>query len=151
MTRRQDINVMPKMKYIALVALAFACVRCQAIHKDVPGQDGTKSSSRSDVMIVDIDPFYQWGVHPKIRLQGHEATELRSIIKSAPEEVDLEPIPPEMTISPAPGLCVIEDGDDRYHIMPDCEVVDRRLSLGRRLRLFHILSKHTSHFEKPKA
>jgi hypothetical protein len=138
------------MKLIALVALTLACLSCQTIPQDAEGKGSGKSSVKSHEIIVDIDPFYKEGIHPKVRLQGHEAAEVRAIIKSAPE-VDLEPIPPGRTISPAPGLSVIEDGDDAYHIMPDCEIVGRRISLEGRMRLFRILSKHTSHFEEPKA
>lgn len=141
---------MQKMKCLALLAYALACLGCQTIPQVVALEVGVSSSPGSHVILVDIDPFYQWGGHSKIKLQGQEATELRAIIKSAPE-VEFAPLPRGMTVSPPTGLSVIEDGDDCYHILVDCEIVGRKISLERRLRIFGILSRHTSHFQKPKA
>ena len=140
---------MLKMNRFVIVVTILACCGCQSgQYNPAEGQEHPKRPASG--LVVDIDPFYNWGRHPKVRLVGREALQVQSIIESAPEK-ELAPIPPGMTVSPAPGLSVIEIGDDAYHIMPDCEVLTRKLSIADRLKLFEILSKHTSHFEKPKA
>lgn len=136
-------------KLIGLVAATLAFVSCETISKKGEQTGGNRSSSKSSEIIVDIDPFYSWGKYPKVRLQGKDAIEIREIINSAPK-LDLKQTPTGMTVSPTPGLSVIEDRSDFCHIMSDCEIVGRKLSPKGRLKLFRILSKHTTHFRKPK-
>lgn len=132
-----------------MLVATLACVACQTLRKESEAVE-TRRQKEITELVIDIDPFYNWGRYPKVRLVGREALQVQSIIERAPDE-KMESIPPGMTVSPAPGLSVIEIGEDSYHIMPDCEVPTKRISLVDRLRLFDILSKHTDHFTKPKA
>lgn len=138
---------MSKTNYIGILTAVFACYSCQRNYQSREEKRELLPPIASE-LIIDIDPFYNWGRYPKVRLVGPEALQVKEIVEGSREK-ELEPIPSGMTISPAPGLSVIRIGKEAYHIMPDCAIVGRQLSLSERRKLFAVLSKHTNQFSKP--
>ena len=141
--------MLKKMKSLLVIFVTIFLCGCQAVHQ--PMEAGHEAPKYSDgLVVIDIDPFYSWGKYPKVRLSGVEAQKFQSIIESSPV-IKPPSIPEGVTVSPAPGLSIIEIGEDGYHIMRDCEILTRRVTFENRVKLFNILSRHTNQFIKPKA
>ncbi len=100
---------------------------------------------------IELDAFYPSESYPEVKLRGDEVTELRSIIETAPDAApeSYPEVPRNALISPPDGMCIINDGDTVYYLLRDCEILRLEITLEGRLKIYRILSKHTSYFEKP--
>ncbi len=139
------------MKHIALLVVTLACMSCPGIPRKVEDQGSIKAKPKPKEITIELDAFYPSESHPDIKLRGHEVTELRSIIEAAPDAApeSYPEVPRNATISPPEGMCIINDGDTVYFLMRDCKILRLEIPLEGRLKIYRILSKHTSYFEKP--
>lgn len=139
------------MQHIALLGLALACMSCQIIPQKVEDQGSIKVKPKPKEITVELDAFYPSESHPEVKLRGDEVTELRSIIETAPDAApeSYPEVPRNACISPPEGMCMINDGDIVYFLMRDCKILRLEIPLEGRLKIYRILSKHTSYFEKP--
>lgn len=139
------------MKYIALVGLTLACMSCQITPQKVEERGRIKAKPKPKVITIELDAFYSSESYPEVKLRGDEVTELRSIIETAPDAApeSYPEVPRNAAISPPEGMCIINDGDTVYYLMRDCKILRLEIPLEGRLKIYRILSKHTSYFEKP--
>ena len=137
------------MKFLLLIFISLLSASCHHNPNTNDRISSVNTPNESAEIIVDIDPFYNWGKQTKVRLQGAQAIEVRNILEQSPK-TKMPEMPKYITPSPAPGMSVIEDGEEYYHIMPNCEVIGRRLSIDSKLKIYSVLSHHTANFTKPR-
>ena len=146
--RGLSMNFQIKLLPFYCVALLWFSIATIFVGLMIVGLASCAESNRIGTSTLKIDPFYNHDRSPDVQLSNQDSLSALTIIRSAPEVVT-ESDGRLITISPAPGTCILETDFQRFYILRDCRVEGRKLDIESRRKLHRIFSGSTNYFELP--